>query len=347
MLIHDVDSPEIVIDILDFRLIAEQKKVPLPPREFRNKQAALYLKRYNTALMRFKHFGKEAVSYGAMEKRIFAVYSRSPVALSKLYKGLVKLRSQSGLRDEFETAVKRAEPYLPYMEDIFRSYKIPSELTRIAFVESMFNVQAKSKVGASGVWQFMPGTARKFLYVNSFIDERNSPLKATKAAAQLLSLNYQDLNSWPLAITAYNHGTGGMLRAVKKIGSSDISKIIEKYESPSFGFASKNFYAEFLAALKSFPKVAKNYSTSTIAPSYQLEVVTLDRPITVNELLKLTPIDRKTMELHNRCLLPRAYDLYANKKLPPYFQIFVPVHLAEKVNSSIQKIRSQRYAQRN
>ena len=84
--------------------------------------------------------------------------------------------------------------------------------------------------------------------VNRRLYERLDPTKATRAAARLLRDNYEALGSWPLAITAYNHGRGGMLRAQSEVGSSDMSKVIDEYTGPLFGYASMNFYSEFLAA---------------------------------------------------------------------------------------------------
>ena len=346
VIVHDVDNLDRIIDIIDFKLLSEQRGLKLPNRDLRDRQSLLFLKRYNQALGRFAKHGKTAETFGPMEKRIFDVYGRNRQSLADLYKGRVKIRIQGGLRDEFEIAIKRAEPFLPYMEEIFRAYKIPTDLTRLAFVESMFNINARSKVGASGIWQFMPKTAKKFMYVNSFIDERNSPLKSTKAAAQLLAINFQDLESWPVAVTAYNHGTGGMLKAIKKTGSRDIATIIEHYESPSFGFASKNFYAEFLAARKAFPQLLKESKKDLPLPKVQLEVITLDQNLSVADLLKAAPMDKKILGEYNKCLLPRAFDTYVNKKLPPYFQIFVPKDMADGVYATLQKLKNQRIARR-
>ena len=93
------------------------------------------------------------------------------------------------------------------------------------------------------------GTGRLYMNVNRKVDERLDPAKATRAAARLLHDNYSALGSWPLAITAYNHGRGGMLRAQSEVGSSDITKVINEYRGPLFGYASMNFYSEFLAAV--------------------------------------------------------------------------------------------------
>src|SRR5690606_63094 len=117
-------------------------------------------------------------------------------------------------------------------------------------VESSFNPNAYSKVGAAGLWQFMPSTGRLFkLRVDQVVDERFDPWRATEAAAALLANNHRVTGTWPLALIAYNHGPGGPLRAKKELGTDDIGVILSRYEGPSFGFASRNFYPSFLAAV--------------------------------------------------------------------------------------------------
>ena len=117
-------------------------------------------------------------------------------------------------------------------------------------VESSFNPAAYSKVGAAGLWQFMRSTGRRYMRIDNSVDERLDPFRSTEAAAQLLSYNYRLLGTWPLALTAYNHGAAGMRRAKEAMGTDDIVKIVRQHKSPSFGFASRNFYVSFLAALE-------------------------------------------------------------------------------------------------
>ena len=121
------------------------------------------------------------------------------------------------------------------------------------FEESSFSYAARSSAGASGIWQLMRGTSRSLLTINRSVDERLDPIASTRAASHILKENHQTLGNWPLAITAYNHGANGIRRARAKYGD-DLSSIIENHRSRLFGFASKNFYAEFLAAVL----VAKN-----------------------------------------------------------------------------------------
>lgn len=162
-----------------------------------------------------------------------------------------KIRLQMGLKDRMQKAFFHAGRYLPMMEDIFKKENLPIELTRLVFVESSFNIRAQSKVGASGLWQIMPGTARPHGYLKKNYDKRNHPIYATRLAAKILSSNYKQLKLWPLAITAYNHGAAGVQRMVNLNRTTSIEELIETNETTaSWGFASKNFYACFLAVLE-------------------------------------------------------------------------------------------------
>lgn len=161
------------------------------------------------------------------------------------------IRLQMGLKDRMEEALYISGKYLPMMEKIFREKNLPTELTRLVFVESSFNVFAQSKVGASGLWQIMPMTAKPEGYLKAHYDKRNHPYYATRLAADILQTNYNSLKSWPLAVTAYNHGLTGIRRMVQKSGSSHINDLIMSPEvTRTWGFASENFYACFLAVLE-------------------------------------------------------------------------------------------------
>jgi membrane-bound lytic murein transglycosylase D len=160
-----------------------------------------------------------------------------------------QVRSQLGQKDFFQRGLVNSSRYLPYMEEEFKRIGLPVELTRMPFVESSFNEEARSKVGASGIWQIMPRTGKAYMIVNERIDERNSPLKATAAAGRLLQSYNRAMQSWPLTITSYNHGIGNIQKAVKAARSRDLATIIARYHQGDFKFASSNFYTCFLAAL--------------------------------------------------------------------------------------------------
>lgn len=162
-----------------------------------------------------------------------------------------RIRLQMGLKDRMQKALFLSGRYLPMMEKVFKKNGLPVELTRIVFVESSFNILAQSKVGASGLWQIMPNVARPKGYITANFDKRNHPLYATELAASILKQNYKTLKSWPLAITAYNHGLTGIRRMQDRTNSDQIEDLINS-DSPTktWGFASRNFYACFLAVLE-------------------------------------------------------------------------------------------------
>lgn len=175
-----------------------------------------------------------------------------------------RLRFQLGQKDRMQDAIFYSGRYLEDMEKIFREENMPIELTRLVFVESSFNIMARSKVGASGIWQIMPYTARPYKMISTTVDKRNHPLEATKLAAKLLRQNYNMLESWPLAVTGYNHGPTGVLKMTKSYETRELGELVQNVKSrKSFGFASRNFYASFLAALE-VEKNANKYFKSVV-----------------------------------------------------------------------------------
>jgi len=160
-----------------------------------------------------------------------------------------RIRSQRGAKEHFAEGLRISGRYMAQMQKIFRDEGLPEELAYLPLVESSFNIRARSGVGAVGMWQFMAETGKKFMRVDAAVDERRDPMASTRAAARLLKENYRILGNWPLAITAYNHGTDGIFRGIKAAESDNLVDLIQRYQSPTFGFASKNFYAEFLAVV--------------------------------------------------------------------------------------------------
>lgn len=230
-----------------------------------------------------------------------------------------RVRVQTGQKDFFIKGLSISNRYMPHMEQIFQAHGLPREIARLPLVESSFNKMATSKVGAAGLWQFMNGTGKKFLMITDHIDERRSPLKSTEAAAELMKENYLIMGkAWPLAITAYNHGPGGIKRAVKKLKTKDIVKIIQNFESRQFSFASENFYSEFLAALyvevysndvfttidKEATIVFEHYKlTRRMKPSKIIQMGSM----TIDELMDLNPDIKKSVQ--KDLMLPKGFIL--------------------------------------
>ncbi|HEU4619569.1 MAG TPA: LysM peptidoglycan-binding domain-containing protein, partial [Gammaproteobacteria bacterium] len=168
---------------------------------------------------------------------------------AELKRAAGRIRFQLGQADRFRAGLVRSGTWRPYIEKVLEANGVPGELAALPHVESSFDPTAYSKVGAAGLWQFTRSTGVRYMRIDRVVDERRDPFLSTSAAARLLRDNYDVLQSWPLAITAYNHGQAGMRRAVAILHTTDIGVIVEKYDSRTFGFASRNFYAAFLAAL--------------------------------------------------------------------------------------------------
>lgn len=109
--------------------------------------------------------------------------------------------------------------YFPMFEEALDRHNIPLEIKYLSIVESALNPRARSRVGATGLWQFMYGTGRMYgLDVNSYVDERSDPIKSTEAACQYLSKLYEVFNDWDLALAAYNSGPGNVNKAMRRSG---------------------------------------------------------------------------------------------------------------------------------
>lgn len=201
-----------------------------------------------------------------------------------------RVRSQVGLKDRFREGVIHSGRYLAHFEKIFASYGVPKEITRLPFVESLFKERALSKVAAAGLWQFMPGTARQYMVVDSLVDERYDPIRAAHGAARLLLKNYQLLKSWPLAINAYNSGPGNLLRAVSQLGTRNITTIILRHSGGGYGFASRNFYPEFLAALGVYENREKFFGPLKQEPAWEFETIQLPGTMTMPEIAFLANV---------------------------------------------------------
>lgn len=135
--------------------------------------------------------------------------------------------------------------YFPIFEKALKAYNIPTEIKYLAIVESSLNPHAVSRVGATGLWQFMFGTAKAYgLNMDNFVDERKDPIQASYAAAAYFRDAYEELGDWLLAIAAYNCGKGNVNRAIAKAGSRnfwDIRKFLPKETS--------NYVPAFIAAV--------------------------------------------------------------------------------------------------
>mgnify|MGYP001231348854 CR=1 FL=1 len=237
----------------------------------------------------------------------------------KYLKAAQSLRAQRGQKEFFAEGIRRSGRYLPIIKKEFAKLGIPEELANIAFVESSFNYKAYSKVGATGAYQVMPAIGKKLLMINNAVDERRDPIKSGKAAAKIFKENYKITGAWPLAVTSYNHGPTGVLRGIATTGSRDIIDLIYHYHGKAFGFASRNFYCEFLGALstlknkkKIFPKIVEEqqilYKEIKLRRSTRISFIRKKFNITKSEIIDYNPDIFKSMIRRNG-RLPKGYVL--------------------------------------
>ncbi len=233
-----------------------------------------------------------------------------------------RVRYQLGQSNRFREGLVRSGAWMPQIAATFEKKGLPRELAALPHVESSFNTYAYSKVGAAGMWQFMRSTGRRYLRIDNTVDERLDPYKATEAAAQFLEQNYVVLGSWPLALTAYNHGAAGMRRAKEAMGTDDIATIVRKYQSRTFGFASRNFYVAFLAALEIDSNPARFFGDIRRDPQDASQMVVLPEYVPMRSLVNAMGVDMELMQRLNPALLPTVWS--GSRHVPRGYELRVP-----------------------
>ncbi len=250
------------------------------------------------------------------------------------------IRSQRGLSDRFEEAIEISGMFMPGIRRILAEYGLPAEIGCLPFVESMFNYRARSKVGASGAWQFTAATGRAFLQMDEAVDARSDVLLAAEGAARKLRQDHESLEAWPLALTAYNHGAGGMARAVRRLGTRDIGVIAEKYRSRTFGFASRNFYPEFLAAVIVYAERDRHFPGVEPFPEIRFDVVDRKRYVALTDLAAATGVAVDDLAALNPAL-DRSV-LAGSLLVPPRYPLRVPAGTAAQFAQAYAELPAER-----
>lgn len=151
-------------------------------------------------------------------ERLSRIPSIIPLSYNKIVKNFINVYTKER-RDRLEVMLGLTDYYFPVFEEIFDFYGLPTELKYLAVIESALNPRAVSRVGATGMWQFMFRTARAYgLTVNSIVDERRDPVESTHAAARYLKDLYGIYNNWTMVIAAYNCGPGNVNKAIRRSG---------------------------------------------------------------------------------------------------------------------------------
>ncbi len=251
------------------------------------------------------------------ERRVAALFGK--VSRKRLQEAADSVRVQIGQKNRFLEGVILSGAYMAEIKKIFKRHGLPVDLAYLPHVESSFNLKAYSKFGASGIWQFTRPTGKQFLSINYVIDERQDPFLASRAAAQFLKNNYKLLGSWPLALTAYNYGPAGMLRAKK--AHSSYPNIFRHYRQGHFKFASRNFYSEFLAAVKVAKRLEKSPSIQLHKPQKTLQL-TLPAYVAIGDLCRHFKVSPERIKKLNPSLRKPVFQ--GKKYLPKGFVLHLP-----------------------
>jgi len=295
-LIHDDWNLGLVYEVLRFD--------PADSPRQRERVVAEAKSRYAALLRRFAAGSTDNLT--AHERRILHAFGEKATP-ADFRDAIDRIRFQLGQADRFHEGLIRAALWEKQIAQTLAKRGVPAEIAALPHVESSFNLAAYSKVGAAGLWQFMPGTAKRFMRVDSVVDERLDPYSATDAAANLMLYNYRLLGTWPLAVTAYNHGPGGLRRAQDELGTSDIAVIVKRYQGKTFGFASRNFYVAFLAALEVDRNAEKYFGPITRLTDTESTAVEVPDYVAVDALAKAFKVDMGALKVLNPALRPPVW----------------------------------------
>ncbi len=255
-----------------------------------------------------------------LEQQVLSLWPNS-VSNDTLSTAANNVRFQLGQSDRFVEGLIRSGAYRSHIDSVVRAKNLPIELGALPHVESSFHPGAYSSVAAAGMWQFMRATGQRFMRIDHIVDERMDPYTATYAAMSLLEYNYRILGTWPLALTAYNHGTGGMSRAVRDTGSNKIDDIIANYKGPSFGFASRNFYPQFLAVLDVERQAQTLFGVLQLDASPQYEEFEMDSFVEAQTLADALGVTLEHLRFDNPALRPVVWE--GGKRIPKGFVVKV------------------------
>ncbi|WP_149205881.1 lytic transglycosylase [Flavobacterium johnsoniae] len=214
-----------------------------------------------------------------LKQRLAAMNAKSPFeieynqGLENIIKSFLKNRKKS-----FSRLMALSEYYFPIFEETFAKEKIPLEIKYLAVVESALNPKAVSKMGATGLWQFMYGTGKQYaLKIDSYIDERSDPLKATAACSDYMTRMFSVFNDWELVLASYNSGPGNVTKAIRRSGGKtgywDIRNYLPKETQgyvPAFYATMYLFEYHKEHGINPERAVVKNFETDTVGIKNQI-----------------------------------------------------------------------------
>ncbi|MEN8137605.1 MAG: LysM peptidoglycan-binding domain-containing protein [Bacteroidota bacterium] len=221
---------------------------------------------------------------------------------------------------QMERMMGLAEYYYPMFEEVLDKYNIPLELKHLAIVESALNPRAKSRVGASGLWQFMYGTGKMYgLKVSSYVDERYDPLRSTEAAAKLMSNLYKMFGDWNLVLAAYNSGPGNVKKAIRRSGGYRNYWYIRPYLPRE----TRGYVPAFIA-VNYVMYYGAEHNLKVVTPKvsyYQTDTIVVKEKITLDQVSTQINMPASELEFLNPAYKNKIIPHIANKQ----YKLVLPV----------------------
>lgn len=272
-----------------------------------------------------------AFSDSLIYQRLRAMNTVVPVAYNNAVKKWIELYMYKREKSS-SVLMGLSQYYYPFMQEIFDKYGVPEELIYLTIIESGLNPIAVSPVGATGIWQFMHGTGKAYgLEVNTFVDDRRDPLKATDAAARHLKDLYNIFNDWGLAISAYNCGAGNVRKAISRSGGKTDFWGVRPYLPKE----TQNYFPAYIAAL-----YLATYHTQHGIPSakisipFTVDTIMIHQELHFQQIADVLEIDIEELKTLNpqykRLVIPAYSESYPlrlkNKDLIRYLELKDSIH---------------------
>ncbi len=342
--LHDSEYIDLIYEELDFSTVSSRTDLNAFQKEALKRKMVKDGKKRVISMLEKLSKTSSSDSLTAGEKKVWDYFQKINEP-KKFFEASRKnrLRFQLGQKDRMIQGIYFSGRYIEDFEKIFRDAGLPIELVRLPFVESSYNVLARSKVGASGLWQIMPYTMKGFMKKDPSVDLRNHPIEATKLAAKLMRNNYNMLQSWPLALTGYNHGPSGVLRLTKKYNTRELGELVATVAGkPRFGFASRNFFASYLAALEVTSNAPKYLGTVTWSQTLDSVDLKLGQTVTYRDMVRWFDGDDLKTQIFNPHLTraARGHGHQISKGLV----VSVPKSKVEMVQKELESIANLKAA---
>lgn len=311
---HDAKRPERVYSVLEGKgLTCSERGAATPAQRERKRLEAML-----TDIA-----GKIATDNpGWSEEQMHLAYLFPDRNSGEIREAVGSIRCQEGVRDRFVSGLQRYGAYRDTVVTALREAKLAEDIQYLPFVESAYDPKAYSRVGAAGLWQIMPRTARTLgLELSAAIDERFDPETATLGAIRYLRESHGSLHALarsldpnvapgavnPFVITSYNYGVGGMLSAMRRMGPNFV-KVLHEYKAPTFRVAVQNFYASFLAARHVAKNSATYFKSIQYDPPRSYDLAALNEAISTKRLAEHLEVPEERLRELNPGLTKRVWE---------------------------------------